>query len=54
MIVDDENDLEQLVRQKFRRQIREKEYEFIFAENGQIALDLLEEHPDTEIVWVCK
>ena len=51
MIVDDENDLEQLVRQKFRRQIREKEYEFIFAENGQIALDLLEEHPDTEIVF---
>jgi len=51
MIVDDENDLEQLVRQKFRRQIREKEYEFIFAENGKMALDLLEKHPDIEIVF---
>lgn len=51
MIVDDENDLEQLVRQKFRRQIREKEYEFIFAENGKMALELLEENPDVEIVF---
>jgi len=51
MIVDDENDLEQLVRQKFRRQIREKEYEFIFSENGKMALDLLEKHPDIEIVF---
>ena len=51
MIVDDENDFEQLIRQKFRRQIREKEYEFVFAKNGKDALDQLETHPDTEIVF---
>jgi adenylate cyclase len=51
MIVDDENDFEQLIRQKFRRQIREQEYEFVFAENGQIALDKLDEQPDIDIIF---
>jgi adenylate cyclase len=51
MIVDDENDFEQLIRQKFRRQIREQEFEFVFAENGQIALDKLEEHADIDIIF---
>ena len=51
MIVDDENDFEQLIRQKFRRQIREQEYEFVFAENGKIALDKLDEQPDVDIVF---
>jgi adenylate cyclase len=51
MIVDDENDFEQLIRQKFRRQIREQEYEFVFAKNGQEALETLEANPDIEIVF---
>jgi adenylate cyclase len=51
MIVDDENDFEQLIRQKFRRQIREQEYEFIFAKNGNDALEQLETNPDVEIVF---
>jgi adenylate cyclase len=51
MIVDDENDFEQLIRQKFRRQIREQEYEFVFAENGKIALDKLDTQPDIDIVF---
>ena len=51
MIVDDENDFEQLIRQKFRRQIREQEYEFVFAQNGKDALDKLDVHPDIEIVF---
>jgi adenylate cyclase len=51
MIVDDENDFEQLIRQKFRRQIREQEYEFIFAQNGKEALEKLETNPDIEIVF---
>jgi adenylate cyclase len=51
MIVDDENDFEQLIRQKFRRQIREQEYEFIFAQNGKEALEKLEANPDVEIVF---
>jgi len=31
LVVDDESDLEALIRQKFRRQIREKKYEFFFV-----------------------
>lgn len=51
LVVDDEDDVEQLVRQKFRRQIREEEYEFIFAQNGVEALLKLREHPDTDMVF---
>ena len=51
MIVDDENDFEQLIRQKFRRQIREQEYEFVFAQNGKDALEKLDLNPDIEIVF---
>ena len=51
MIVDDENDFEQLIRQKFRRQIREQEYEFVFAQNGKDALEKLDLNPDVEIVF---
>lgn len=51
LVVDDEDDVEQLVRQKFRRQIREQEYEFIFAQNGVEALLKLKEHPDTDMVF---
>ncbi|GAB3636773.1 adenylate/guanylate cyclase domain-containing protein [Hymenobacter arcticus] len=50
LVVDDEADLELLIKQKFRRKIRESAYEFIFASNGQEALDRLLEHPDTDIV----
>ncbi|RZK30326.1 MAG: adenylate/guanylate cyclase domain-containing response regulator [Hymenobacter sp.] len=50
LVVDDEADLELLIKQKFRRKIRESAYEFIFAANGQEALDRLLEHPDTDIV----
>ncbi len=50
LVVDDETDLEFLIKQKFRRKIREKAYEFIFASNGQEALTRIGEHPDTEIV----
>jgi adenylate cyclase len=51
MIVDDERDFEQLIKQKFRRQIRENLFEFIFAENGKDALEKLEENPDTAVVF---
>ncbi len=51
MIVDDESDLEQIIRQKFRRQIREQQYEFVFAINGQDALDKLDDYPDIDIVF---
>jgi adenylate cyclase len=50
LVVDDETDLELLIKQKFRRKIRENAYEFIFASNGQEALTKIAEHPDVEIV----
>lgn len=50
LVVDDEEDLELLVKQKFRRKIRENIYEFIFAQNGEEALIKVKEHPDIDIV----
>ncbi|WP_031527949.1 adenylate/guanylate cyclase domain-containing protein [Dyadobacter crusticola] len=50
LVVDDEADLQLLIKQKFRRQIREQEYEFLFAENGVKALEVIAEHPDIDMV----
>lgn len=50
LVVDDETDLELLIKQKFRRQIREKQYEFVFARDGGEALTTLNEHTDTDMV----
>lgn len=50
LIVDDEPDLESLIRQKFRKQIRENEFEFIYAQNGLEALAKLLEYPEISIV----
>jgi adenylate cyclase len=50
LVADDEVDLETLIKQKFRRQIRESKYEFIFALNGKEALCKLNEHPDVEVL----
>ncbi|SMB88104.1 adenylate/guanylate cyclase [Hymenobacter roseosalivarius DSM 11622] len=50
LVVDDEADLELLIKQKFRRKIREGTYEFRFAHDGQQALDKLKEQPDVDIV----
>ncbi|MGY2132083.1 adenylate/guanylate cyclase domain-containing protein [Hymenobacter sp. HD11105] len=50
LVVDDEADLELLIKQKFRRKIREHHYEFLFASNGQEALARVAEHPDTDII----
>ncbi len=47
LVADDETDLEMLIKQKFRRQIREQQYEFVFAINGVDALEKL--RLDTEI-----
>ncbi|SMB98324.1 adenylate/guanylate cyclase [Hymenobacter roseosalivarius DSM 11622] len=50
LVVDDEADLELLIKQKFRRKIRENHYEFLFASNGQEALTRVAENPDTDII----
>lgn len=50
LVVDDEPALEALIRQKFRRQIKNKEMEFTFASNGFEALDILEKNKDIGII----
>ena len=50
LVVDDETDLEVLINQKFRKKIREKEYEFLFAINGVDALEKLLDDPEVDIV----
>jgi len=50
LVVDDEADLEMLIKQKFRKQIRENRYHFVFAINGNDALDKIQQHPDIDIV----
>ena len=50
LVVDDETDLEILIKQKFRKEIRKKEYEFLFAINGKDALEKLLEDPEVDIV----
>ena len=50
LVADDEADLEMLIKQKFRQKIREQHYEFIFAINGNDALDKIKLHPDVDIV----
>jgi CheY-like chemotaxis protein len=50
LVVDDEPDLEILIKQKFRKQIRANEYQFVFASNGKEALVSLETMKDVDIV----
>ncbi len=50
LVVDDEVDLEPLIRQKFRRQIRDEVYDFVFAHNGLEALSKLIEFPQIGVV----
>src|SRR6266487_3110682 len=50
LVADDEIDLEILIKQKFRKQIREHKYEFVFAVNGCDALSKLHDNPDVDIV----
>ena len=52
LVVDDEPDLEALVLQKFRRQIRDGVVTFVFAHDGIEALQSLEQYPDVDMV-VC-
>ncbi|MGF1534495.1 MAG: response regulator [Bernardetiaceae bacterium] len=50
LVVDDEPDVQLLVKQKFRRQIRDGKYTFIFAANGVDALEKLKHNPDVDVV----
>ncbi|KAF3890895.1 response regulator [Tolypothrix bouteillei VB521301] len=50
LVVDDEPDLELLLRQVFRKKIREKNFQLFFAQNGLQALEKLEAEQDIDIV----
>jgi adenylate cyclase len=50
LVVDDEPDLEALIQQKFRRQIRGGEVTFLFARDGVDALTVLGANPDVDMV----
>ncbi len=50
LVVDDETDLQVLIKQKFRKKIRDRSYEFVFAVNGKDALKQLQQHKDVDIV----
>src|SRR5580698_2117857 len=50
LVVDDEPDLEALVLQKFRRQIRDGVVTFMFAHDGIEALASIDEHPHVDMV----
>ncbi len=50
LVVDDEPDLETLVQQRFRRQIRDGEVSFLFARDGEEALELLSNHGSVDMV----
>jgi adenylate cyclase len=50
LVVDDEPDLEVLIKQRFRKQIRDRQYEFLFAVNGTDALEQIRGSEDLDIV----
>ena len=50
LVVDDEPDLEALVVQRFRRAIRDNELDFLFADDGARALELVGENRDLDLV----
>jgi len=50
LVVDDEPDLEALVLQKFRKQIRDGAMQFVFAHDGIEALESIEQNPDVVMV----
>ena len=50
LVVDDEPDVELLITQRFRKEIRAKEMSFLFVQSGESALSTLEEHPEVEMV----
>ena len=50
LVVDDEPDVESLVLQRMRRDIRPRKYEFVFAHNGVEAVELLNKDEDIDMV----
>ncbi len=51
LVVDDEKDMQTLFEQRFRKEIRAKEMEFVFAFSGEEALTYLSQH-EHEVVLI--
>jgi two-component system, chemotaxis family, chemotaxis protein CheY len=51
LVVDDEKDVQALFEQRFRKEIRDKEMEFVFAFSGEDALTFMNDH-DHEAVLI--
>lgn len=52
MVVDDEEDIQSLFKQKFRKEIREGKIEFQFALSAEAALDYLRHYGETSVVLI--
>ncbi|GMQ25330.1 response regulator [Algoriphagus sp. oki45] len=52
LIVDDERDIEDLFRQKFRKEIRNQGLELVFAFSGREALDILGSKNPPRVMYV--
>lgn len=50
MVVDDEPQLHQLVRQKFKKEIQEQNYDFVFAQNGIEAIEKLQQNGNVDLL----
>lgn len=50
LVVDDEPDVELLVKQRFRQQIKKGVYDFVFASDGLNALEKLRKHDDIDVI----
>jgi CheY-like chemotaxis protein len=52
LVVDDEQDVEMLFRQKFRKEIRSGILELEFAFSGQQALDIIRSHKPPDVIYI--
>ncbi|MCE2951088.1 MAG: response regulator [Alphaproteobacteria bacterium] len=50
LIVDDEEDIDVLTKQRFRKEIQSQEYNFFFARNGYEALSCVEREANVDIL----
>jgi len=50
LVVDDEQDMQTLFQQRFRKEIKERELEFAFAFSGEEALVFMEDHDHEAIL----
>lgn len=52
LVVDDEQDVEMLFRQKFRKEIKSGVLELEFAFSGQQALDIIRSHKPPDVIYI--